>query len=87
MDGANSDLRARLLMLRESIPTADRRRTARGRMRTCRALTEHLALARQLYSIAETVPDRVAVDALIDEIDRRRSGLSMNGALASSTLY
>ena len=82
MDGTTSNLSTRLMMLKESIPTANRRRTARGLMRTCRALTDHLAMVRQLYAIAETAVDREAVDALVDEILHQRGSLSQDGRLA-----
>ena len=67
----SSDFRARLDMLSATIPSAERRRTARGVMRTCRELGDHIRRARQLHALATTDAAREAVDRLVAEIERR----------------
>ena len=79
--GFNPHLKDRLQFAWAIIPNASRRRTARGRLRTCRALTEHLDRARQLYAHARTDADRQAVDDLVAEIERQRAELADDGAL------
>lgn len=79
----NEHLTTRLKFLRDTIPNATRARTARGRMRVCRALTEHIARARQLYAYVHTDHDRKSVDAIVSEIENRRSQLANGRTLAS----
>jgi len=52
-------------------------------MRVCRALTEHIARARQLYAYVLMDSDREFVDAIIAEIEDRRSQLANGRTLAS----
>lgn len=79
----NSHLKTRLGFLRSTIPTARRRRTARGRLRTCRGLGEHIARARQLYGLAADDTERAWIDELVAELERRRTELADGGGLAS----
>ena len=79
----NGHLTTRLQLLWDTIPNANRARTARGRMRVCRALSEHIASARQLYANVQTECDRVSVDAIVAEIQNRRSHLANGRTLAS----
>ena len=81
--GRNEHLSTRLKFLWETIPNATRARTARGRMRVCRALTEHIARVRQFYVYVQTDCESGSVDALVSEIENRRSQLSNGGTLAS----
>ena len=74
-----SQLRQRLELLRTIIPSADRRRTARGLLRTCRELIEHRSRVEQLHANAKTQSDRLAIDELVAEIEQRRSAIA-NGA-------
>lgn len=75
-------LALRLKVLHETIPSAKGRRAARGRMRVWRALTEHLEGVRQLFAYAATMDDRQSINALVLEIELKRSDLASGGALA-----
>ncbi len=83
MSEGNEYLRTRLRLLCQTMPTTARRRTARGRLKTCRELTEHLRRARQLRAYAASEADREAVERLIEDIERRRDELSDGGNLAA----
>jgi len=76
-----SHIATRISQLQKTIPSADRRRTARGRMRTCKELTEHKRRAEQLRQVAQTETELAAVEALVREIDEVRSLLSQGGGL------
>ena len=78
----SSDFRARLDMLSATIPSAERRRTARGVMRTCRELGDHIRRARQLHALATTDAAREAVDRLVAEIEQRRVQLAQGARLS-----
>ncbi len=78
MDG---HLQTRLRLLRDTMPSAARRRTARGYMRTCKELTEHLDRARQLLAYPATPAERKQVEDLVAEIEGRRDELSKGGQL------
>ena len=71
----------RLAFLRDTIPTADRRRTARGRVRTWRQLDEYRERASQLYAYAATEDERQPIDDLVAEIDAQQEELADGGAL------
>ncbi len=79
----NSHLKTRLGFLRSTIPTAHRRRTVRGRLRTCRELAGHIDRARQLFGFADNDSDAAAVGELIAELERRRAELTDAGTLAN----
>lgn len=76
-----SHLATRLNQLRKTLPCADRRRTARGRMRTCKELTEHKRRAEQLRQEAQTETELAAVEALVADIDQVRSLLAQGAGL------
>ena len=78
----SSDFRARLDMLSATIPSAERRRTARGVMRTCRELGDHIRRARQLHALATTEVAREAVDRLVAGIEQRRAQLAQGVRLS-----
>ena len=77
----DSQFGEQLRWLRETIPTAKRRRTARGVLRTCRELAEHRDLVSRLLADAETKADRRAIDELIADIEARRDELTDKGRL------
>lgn len=81
-----SHLATRLNQLRKTIPSADRRRTARGRMRTCKELTEHKRRAEQLRQEAQTETELAAVEALVTEINELRSLMARGGGLVRAVL-
>ncbi len=81
VEAIGSHLATRLSQLRMTIPSADRRRTARGRMRTCKELTEHKRRAEQLRKDAQSTTEMAAVEALMTEIDDVRSQLAKGGGL------
>ena len=81
VEAIGSHLATRLSQLRMTIPSADRRRTARGRMRTCKELTEHKRRAEQLRQDAPTETELAAVEALVTEIDEVRSLLAEGARL------
>ncbi len=81
VEAIGSHLATRLSQLRMTIPSADRRRTARGRMRTCKELTEHKRRAEQLRQDAQTKIELASVEALVTEIDEVRSLLAQGGGL------
>ncbi len=83
MSEENEHLHARLRLLCQTMPKAARRRTARGRLKTCGELTEHLRRARQLGASATDEADREAVEQLIEDIEHRRAELSDGGNLAA----
>ena len=74
-------LRTRLKWLQETIPTAKRRRTPRGVLRTCRELGEHRDNVARLRDYACTPADQQAINELIAEIEARRDELAGNGTL------
>ena len=75
-------LRHRLKLLWEIFPSPAQRRTNRGRLRTCRELTEHRRRAEQLYDDANTKAEKEAIDELITEIVRQRDELADGGLLS-----
>ena len=79
----SSDFRARLDMLSATIPSAERRRTTRWVMRTCRELGDHIRRARQLHAEATTDAAREAVDRLVAEIEQRRAQLAQGARLSA----
>ena len=81
-----SHLATRLNQLRKTIPSADARRTARGRMRTCKELTEHKRRAEQLRQDAQTKTELAAVEALVADIDQVRSLLAKGGGLVRAVI-
>lgn len=78
----NANLMTRLDLLQATIPDPTRRRTARGLLRTCRELGDHIARARQLDEFANTEAERDAIHQLITELERRRAELADGGNLA-----
>lgn len=72
----------RLTNLWRLMPSAKRKRTARGRRRTCRALGIHAGHVRQLRKHARTNEELAAVDALVAKCERRRAELADDGQLA-----
>lgn len=81
-----SHLATRLRQLRKTIPSADRPRTARGRMRVCKELTEHKRRAEQLRHVAQTETELAAVEALVTEIENMRSLLAQGAGLVRAVL-
>jgi hypothetical protein len=75
-------LRARLDNLWRLMPSPRRKRTARGRLRTCRDLGEHIRRAERLRKHARTDAERAEIQALIAECAERRAELSDGGELA-----
>ena len=71
----------RVSFLRDTIPTADRKRTARGRLRAWRELAEYRERAEQLYADATTGDERQPIDELIAEINAYQAELADGGAL------
>lgn len=80
----NPNLATRLELLRQTIPTAARKRSNRGILATCRELTDHLRRVEQLRSCMQSEADRVAVESLIAEIDRYREELTDKGRLCAN---
>ena len=80
----NHLLKSRLTILEETIPTANGRRTNRGRLRTCRQLGEHISRARQLLDLAKNESERAAVEEFVQSLEKRRADLAAEGALAKA---
>ena len=74
-------IRTRLQFLWDTLPDPSRRRTARGRMRTCRELCDHCRRAEQLGAYVTCDADRKLIDELIAEINGRRDALIAKGRI------
>ncbi len=74
-------IRTRLQFLWDTLPDASRRRTARGRMRTCRQLSDHRRRAEQLGAYVTCDADRKLIDELIAEINGRPDALVADGRI------
>lgn len=81
----SSELHRQLYWLRESIPSAKRRRTARGLMRTVRELAEHRKRTAALHVHAQTDAEHRAIDDLVAEIEHQRTKLNDDAALVEKT--
>ena len=81
-DTRSAQVRHALNLLWATVPTPAWRRVARGRLRTCRELGEHIRKARQLHDRTTNAADHEAIDALVEHCERLRAELSDGGRLA-----
>ena len=80
----NHLLQSRMRLLEDTIPSADRRRTHRGRLRTCRQLGEHIGRVRQLFTMATDESERSVVQEFIERLEERRAEIAAEGAVAKT---